>query len=61
MLAKVLLVIVSADIAESEPSRPRSSLTLRYLVTLGAIAVTVVDPIYRMFTVLIDRVEIVYS
>jgi hypothetical protein len=61
MITKVQLVVVSADIAESEPARPRSSLGLRYLVTLGTIAVTVVNAIYGMFAVLIDPVEIVYS
>jgi hypothetical protein len=61
MFAKVLLVVMSADIAESEPARPKSSLGLRYLMSLGAIAVTVVDAIYWVFAVFIDRVEIVYS
>jgi hypothetical protein len=61
MFAKVLLVVVSADIAKSEPARSRSSLGLRYLMTLGTITVTVVDAIYGMFAALIDRVEIVYS
>jgi hypothetical protein len=61
MIAKVLLVVVSADIAESEPTRPAPSLELRDLMTLGTMAVTVVDAIYRMLPELIDRVEIIYS
>jgi hypothetical protein len=61
MISKVLMVVMSADIAEPEPARSRSSLGLRCLMTLGTIAVTVVDAIYGMLAVLIDRVELVYS
>jgi hypothetical protein len=60
-IAKILLMVVRADIAESEPARPGSSLGLRYLMTLETITVTMVDAVYGMFAGLIDRVEIVYS
>jgi hypothetical protein len=60
MIAKVLLVVVSADIAESEPACSGSSLSFQYLMTLGTVAIVVVDAVYGVSVGLIDRVEIVY-
>ena len=61
VIARFLLVVVRAEVAESKTARSGFALGFGYAVALGAGTVAVIDAIYGMFARLIEGVKVINS